>query len=677
MNNTPVRVLLIEDDEEDFIIARNCLSTGFGGGVALTWVKSIDAARTTLLAGNPFDILLLDLTLPDAQGLETFAQVRATGTEIPVILLTGLADDMLAMRAIQDGAQDYLPKQRLAPDLLARAIRYAIERSRADQALRTSELRYRQLLAATPSYTYSVMILNDRTVTTNHSAGCQTVTGYTPEEYASDPYRWFDMVHPGDRERVQAYAQNASKGGRQAPIEHRLFHKNGSLRWVRNTIVWHASATNHTIRYDGLIEDITERKLAEEELRKARDELETRVQERTQELKRANDELRNAIKRLEAHDRDKSQFVSNVSHELRTPLSSMSYAIENLLRGVVGPVSAEVRVYLVMLQEDCRRLSNTVSDILDLSRIDAGTFILNMARVPFATFVRRVIDAQLAHAEFRQRTLRIHDAVGGFVECDPPKMERALLNILQNALKFTHDGGTITVQVGPDPDHPGYARCVVDDDGIGIPAQYLDRVSERYFRVGEHVDGTGLGLSICKEIVNLHSGRLEIASPVPGQPSGTRVAIALPTVPPPRVLVADDDAAMRDLLTAQLTDQGYQVVATASGQAAWASLRENGADLLLADLRMADMDGWELLTRVRAEPGYRALPMIAITGIPGTTGQHLLDGFAIPLLRKPWTTQTLFAALEKAIVPGLPVATRPADADADRPPGRTAPPPVA
>ena len=141
------------------------------------------------------------------------------------------------------------------------------ERKAAESKLRASERRYSELLSAVTAYRYSVEIENGVPVSTDHSPGCTATTGYTPEDYSSHPSLWIDMVHPEDRERVRQHVARVMRNEAVPPIEHRILHKSGAIRWVRDTIVRHYDESGALVRYDGLIEDISERRRAEERLR--------------------------------------------------------------------------------------------------------------------------------------------------------------------------------------------------------------------------------------------------------------------------------------------------------------------------------------------------------------------------------------------------------------------------
>ena len=143
------------------------------------------------------------------------------------------------------------------------------ERKAAESRLRASEQRYSELLSAVTAYRYTVEIRNGVPVSTTHSPGCTGTTGYTPEEYRQSPFLWFDMIHPEDRERVRQHVAKVLRNEAVPPIEHRILNKNGAVRWVRDTIVRHCDESGALVRYDGLVEDISERRQAEESLRKS------------------------------------------------------------------------------------------------------------------------------------------------------------------------------------------------------------------------------------------------------------------------------------------------------------------------------------------------------------------------------------------------------------------------
>ena len=366
--------------------------------------------------------------------------------------------------------------------------------------------------------------------------------------------------------------------------------------------------------------------------------------------KRAQEALEAAVARLEEHDTSRLQFVSNVSHELRTPLTSMIYAVNNMLSGVVGAVPPRVRQYLQILDGDCRRLLATVNDILDMRKIETKTLTLTRRKTPLAKLVERGVASLSLQAQQKALTLRILPGrKHWFVDCDAQKIERVLINVVGNSIKFTPHGGEIEVAVDDDAGHPGHARISVRDTGIGIPAEALDRVTMRYFTVGEQPSGSGLGLAISKEIVALHGGVLDIKSPPPGYEKGTLVTVRLPLTTPPRVLLVDDEAGILDLLERQVSAEGYQVLRAPGGEEALKLVSRFKPDVIVLDLLLEDMDGEELILKIKSEKAHQAISVVVVTGIAISPAKaEILSSFGVPTLTKPWNEAELLERIAGA-----------------------------
>ncbi len=260
-----VKILLVEDSPVDSRLLRLLLSECTSSHFEFTQVERLDDALKRL-SEERFDVVLSDLTLPDSQGLETFQWLRAHVPDIPILVLSGLDDESLAIKAVREGAQDYLVKGRVDGQALSRAISYAIERHHAEQALHQSEKHFRYLLESITDYSYTVKLDNGLPVKTIHSPGSISVTGYTPADYEAAPDLWYRMVYESDRAAVEQQVELVLAGETPPPLEHRLLHKSGAVRWVRNTVVPSRDRQGRVIAYDGLITDVTKQKLAEEKL---------------------------------------------------------------------------------------------------------------------------------------------------------------------------------------------------------------------------------------------------------------------------------------------------------------------------------------------------------------------------------------------------------------------------
>jgi len=372
--------------------------------------------------------------------------------------------------------------------------------------------------------------------------------------------------------------------------------------------------------------------------------------------KRAQEALEEAVDKLEEHDRYRSQFISNVSHELRTPLTSMTYAITNMLKGVVGPLSDHANRYLEMLLGDCKRLLTTVNDILDLRKIESHTLTFAKTRVPFSRLVRRSANSLRVQAEQKSLDFQIYTGGGlWFVNCDAQKIERVVLNLVGNAIKFTPEGGSVSVTVCEEDTHDGFVRVMVDDDGIGIPKEAVSRVTDRYFTVGDQPSGSGLGLAISKEIVAMHTGDLSVESPVPGTTKGTRVAFRLPIAEPPTVLIVDDDPEVLRALDNQIVEHGYRVLAARCGEEALALVASESPDIIILDLVLPDIEGSEVILRLKGDSATVRIPILVLTGAHLSYAKaDVLRNFGIPALSKPWDEVELLDGVANAFLSSEP-----------------------
>ncbi len=258
--------ILIVDDESLVAMDLRIRLEGLGytvDGVAVNGHDAIELAREV----KP-DLILMDIMIEgDMDGIQTAMLVRQQ-LQIPVIYVTASSDSETLDRAMQTEPFGFIHKP-LDPMELHSAIEIAIYKSRMDRKLRDSEIRYRRLVESVTDYIYTVKLENGRAVSTTHNPACVAVTGYSLEEYQSDPDLWFKMVPLVDRPKVLDQARRLLSKHIVQPLEHRLIHKSGMVIWVRNTTVPHFDENGRLIAYDGLLSNITERKVAEAALRES------------------------------------------------------------------------------------------------------------------------------------------------------------------------------------------------------------------------------------------------------------------------------------------------------------------------------------------------------------------------------------------------------------------------
>ena len=377
------------------------------------------------------------------------------------------------------------------------------------------------------------------------------------------------------------------------------------------------------------------------------------------ELERANillgeerQALEEALQKLRRHDRSQAEFIINVSHELKTPLTAMLHTCRNLLKGIAGPVTPGVEEYLAVFDRECQRMLKTVNDILDLRKREIGGLTVNRIRIPVRRFIRRAVDAFQAAATARRiRLTWLEDSAAGCVQCDPEEIMRIVNNIVDNAIKFSPEGSTVSLWLTPGEPADQQIVLSVEDEGPGISEEALKRVTDPYFKADEHPTGAGLGLTIARELVELHHGRLTLVSPVPGRTSGTRVEIVFPTAPPPLVLIVDDESLVRMTLSVQLEDGGYRTARAENGVEALKIAREQKPDMMIVDLILQEMNGCDLIMEIKSDPELRTTPIMSITGgnIDAAT-RGILKSFMIPTMYKPWEEAELFDQVETALI---------------------------
>lgn len=252
--------------------------------------------------------------------------------------------------------------------------------------------------------------------------------------------------------------------------------------------------------------------------------LEQRVRQRTGELQAANEKLKEL-------DHLKSTFVSVVSHELRTPMTSIKGYVENLLDGLAGPLTEKQTRSLERVKHNINRLTRMINELLDLSKIEAGRLELNLVPVALSEVAEDVVESYQAAAREKSILLRIvsHPHVP-MVMGDPDKLNRVLINLVHNAIKFTPPGGEIRVEAQTHGD--GHVEMTVTDSGKGIPLHELDKVFDKFYwseSAPVEARGAGLGLAIAKNLVELHGGTIRVESTLG---KGSRFSFTIPTVQP-------------------------------------------------------------------------------------------------------------------------------------------------
>lgn len=386
---------------------------------------------------------------------------------------------------------------------------------------------------------------------------------------------------------------------------------------------------------------------------------------------------------LQDLDRLKTQFFSNVSHELRTPLTLILGPVETILsRG--DKLDAKVHEGLMLVHRNTLRLLKLINDLLDLTRLDQQTDILRKSKVTVGVFVRGIVESVRHLGLSKKLRIRVEDGDPSVVViADPAKIEKVLINLLTNAIKYTPAGGTITVRWAGDASD---VRIEVQDTGVGIPKEDLPKIFDRFHQVRGNAanltQGVGIGLALAKELVERHGGKLEVESevekgatfrvrlPTGGELDGTesvREASADSEVEEPfekafrsadrtwrssedesalpmvghgerTVLVADDETDMRRYVVTLLAEE-YRVVQTQHGTNVAALVAEHRPDLVLLDWMMPGKDGLSVCKELRADPACKDLKIVLLTArIDEQSKIDALKSGADDFLTKPFSS---------------------------------------
>jgi len=423
------------------------------------------------------------------------------------------------------------------------------------------------------------------------------------------------------------------------------------------------------ILIDAFNEMLAQIQESEKALRNAHDGLEQRVQERTAELEAAKKEVEafsesilRAKEEVERASKFKDQFLSTMSHELRTPLNAVLGFSDLLADERYGPLNDRQRRYIDHIHTGGKHLLKLITDILDLSKIEAGRMELAREDVAVASAFVEVIGALYPLAEKKSQTLLQQVEPNVHVHADALRFKQVLMNLAGNAIKFTTEGGRIELAARQLDDQ---VRIEVRDNGPGIPPEQQQKIFEAFVRLaqtGSATEGTGLGLAISARLVELHGSKLGIESQ-PGR--GTCFYFSLPliaTAPEqptqtslpkpragkaPRILVVEDNAATGQLIQSQLASSGYETLRCDRPERATELAAEHQPDAITLDLLMKPVHGLEVLLQLKHDPRTSRIPVIVVTIVdqPAIGGALGADEYLI----KPVDKATLLAAVERCL----------------------------
>lgn len=483
-----LRVLLIEDDVDYAALVTAILKTNLHENFEIFSEGTLAEGLNRLSREVP-DVILLDINLPDSSGIATLRKTVIAAVDLPIVILTGHADETQAIQALHEGAQDYLVKGQNEITFLARTIRYAIERKRALTALRESDARFRQMFEKNAD---PIIIIDDRLAIRFVNPAVTRLFGRKSEEMIGSIFG-FPLPQKEDASEIEII--NAK--GKAIIAEMRVV-----------PILWEEEKA-----FLASLRDITEHKRMLTELEQAR----------RQDLQM------------------KDVFLSKVSHELRSPLSVIHQFTTILLDGISGEMNGEQRENLEIILRNVEELRNMINDLLQITRTGIDDIIsvshadphkLNVVSECFQ--IRELIHNNLNGL----RTIAARSDISLYsdipdnlapVHADPHRVNQVLNNLISNAVKFTPANGTATISAEIYEKDPAYLCVTVEDTGPGVPVEEREKIFEYLYQINGGIDdgrkGLGIGLYICREIIERHQGRIWVESAVQ---KGSRFRFTLP-----------------------------------------------------------------------------------------------------------------------------------------------------
>lgn len=478
----------------------------------------------------------------------------------------------------------------------------AVERARAEAALRASEERRRMALDSAELGAWSV---DPETMTLTTDDRFRAIFGINSDRVSYE--QAVGVIHPDDQERVRDAVADATRPDDPEPyaVEYRVIHQDGSIHWVfakgRANI---EESERKLVSFDGTVTDITARKEAEQE----RERL---------------------VRELREQDRRKDEFLATLAHELRNPLAPIRNGLQVLrLGGATGEMADNART---MMERQLGQMVHLIDDLLDLSRISSGKIELRKARVELAKVIQQAVETSSPQIEASGHELTI-DLPSGviYVDADVTRLAQVFSNLLNNAAKYTERGGHVHLAVQR---QDGEVIVSVKDNGLGIPAHMLPKVFEMFTQVDRHLErsqgGLGIGLSIVKRLVEMHGGSVSVESNGPG--TGSEFKVLLPvvlsmaltneirtetnqTLCVRKILVVDDNVDAAVSLAMMLKLMGNEAKTAHDGLEAIQVAAVYKPDLILLDIGMPRLNGHETAKRIREQPWGKDVILVALTG---------------------------------------------------------------
>ncbi len=642
----PLEVLLLEADEHAAAVLQVMLGEGDGARFHVTWSRQLPTAPGAD-AGPAVDLLLLSIPRLDAAAEDLLRTAAIALPGAATVILCDEENELSAVRAMQLGAQEFLPRAHANARMLARTLRYAHERRRSLEALAESEARFRRMAENAQDLIYRIRI-RPALRFEYLSPAATAMVGYTPDEHYADPSIATRVIHPEDRPRLDNLLRGQLPGdGTLPPL--RWIHRDGRTIWTQHRTVPIRDERGDLIAIEGIARDITDQMREREQMRLIEHQLTLST-------------------RLESVGR----LAGGIAHDFNNILTTiLGYA--ELLMDRVGETDPSHRLMREIHKAGSRATALT-QQLLAFSRrqlLQPRVLDLNAEVADVRGMLERVLGEDIEIVE------RLHPELGR-IRADPTQIEQVLLNLVVNSRDAMPRGGTVTIETDNvilDEDYarrhiavsPGpYVRLTVSDTGVGMDREVQSHIFEPFFTTKEKGKGTGLGLSTVYGVVKQSGGNVWVYSE-PGQGSTFKVYLPRVTetgepVPPAvaaelparggreTILLVEDEAGVRELAQEILAGLGYRVLTARDGQDALevAAAHPEPIQLMVTDVVMPRLSGRALADRMHPlRPDTRVLFMSGYT--EDAIIQHGLLVSGIAFLEKPFTPARLGAKVREVL----------------------------
>jgi len=652
--NTKERILLIEDNPADARLIEILLEDTDLADCEVVTKPTFTEAYDLLVAGEKFEVILLDLYLPDSNKFEALEKLKFQFPNCNVIMMTGLNDKSIGLQAVKAGAQDFLVKGAVDSDILAKTLRYAIERGKVIQrledtqrhAMRTevemtkSQKRYREIFTQSKDAIY-ISTLDGELIDFNQST--ETLFGCS-----RDCLKGLDLHSMFSKEQKDDFLLQLTETAAIKDYRIDVLQKNGEIRnclLTANTL-----STEDFNGYNCIVRDITET-IQADQLRKARD--------------------------LAAQSaKMKEQFIASVSHEMRTPMNAI-FGMSNILDQT--DLDSEQEKLVSSIKQSSEILLGIVNDILEISSIQNQKITFEPEAFELKELMDNLVNVMQYKAQEKDLYFQvfIDPNIPEVLLCDKLRLNQVLLNLVGNAIKFTEEG-FVKIYVDKLEDLGGQVKLkfIVEDSGIGIPKDKADAVFETFTRIrnkNKLYEGTGLGLSICKNIVEQQGGEIGVTSELGhgskfhfdlligvGEEKNIKRNSQIEEVPFDDTttfsLLLVEDHKMNQLVAKKTLNKKYanlSLTIADNGQIAVDILKERTFDLILMDIQMPVMDGYEATEHIRKNmrPEVANLPILAMTAHAHIAKDESYKAYGMDdYVLKPFRPEELFSKVAKYLI---------------------------